>query len=107
MTRSLKVLPEAKQDLIELQQFYEKQAIGLGDYCVDNVIADLDRLKFFAGIHPQVYGYYRSLVHRFPLSIYYTILSDEIVVVAVLDNRKNPKTAYKRLSKNNAFIRRL
>jgi len=99
MTRSLKVLPEAKQDLIELQQFYENQAIGLGDYCVDHVISDLDRLSFFAGIHPQVYGYYRSLVHRFPLSIYYTILADEIIVVAVLDNRKNPRNAHKRLSK--------
>lgn len=97
MTYRLKLLPEARQDVKTLRQFYDKQAFGLGEYCIDAIVADLDRLKFFAGIHPKVFGYYRSLVHRFPVSIYYSVIMDEVVIAAILDNRKNPKKIYKTL----------
>jgi plasmid stabilization system protein ParE len=99
MTYRLKLLPEARQDVKDLQQFYNKQAVGLGEYCIDAIVTDLDRLRFFAGIHPKVFGYHRSLVHRFPVSIYYAVMYDEVVVAGILDNRKNPKKIYKTLLK--------
>lgn len=95
MTFCLKLLPEAEQYVRDLRQFYDNQVSGLGDYCADAIVTDLDRLKFFAGIHPKVFGYYRSLVHRFPLLIYYSVIKDEVIIVGILDNRKSPKKTYK------------
>jgi plasmid stabilization system protein ParE len=100
MTYSVRLLPEAYQDLQNLYHFYEVQTEGLGQYCVDSVFVELDRLAFFAGIHLKALGYHRALTKRFPLSIYYTFNTEEVVVVAILDNRAHPQKRISRLAKN-------
>jgi len=37
--------------------------------------------------------------HRFPYSIYYIIEKEQIIILAVFHQKRNPKTAVKRLKK--------
>ncbi len=80
----------AQQDLVEGHRFYERQSAGLGDYFLDSVLADLESLQLYAGIHVLHFGYHRLLTKRFPFAIYYRIEGDLIRVYAVLDCRRNP-----------------
>ena len=91
------VLREAVDDLDAGYAFYDEREKGIGNYFYDNLIADIESLSIFAGIHTQVEGLYRVLSKRFPYAIYYQI-SDEIAyVVAVLPMRRNPAWLEKKL----------
>jgi hypothetical protein len=71
--------------------FYERQQVGVGDYFLDSLYADIDALALYAGIHPKSDGrLHRSLAERFPFAIYYELKGDLATVVAVLDCRQNP-----------------
>jgi hypothetical protein len=97
--RKIRLLDEAYLDLQTGHLFYEKQATGLGVYFLDSLIADIDSLAVYAGIHPICIGrYYRMLSKRFPFAIYYRIQSEEVLVYAVLDCRRKPAWVRERLS---------
>ncbi len=57
---NVKISSDAEIDIREGYWFYEKQAVGLGEYFRDCIIADIDSLKFYGGIHESAYGYQRS-----------------------------------------------
>ncbi len=65
----IQITEEAEFDLADGFWFYERQMSGLGDYFLSSLIADIDSLAFYAGIHEQVFGYHRSLSKRFPFAI--------------------------------------
>lgn len=71
-------------DLADGFWFYERQLSGLGDYFRSCLIADIEALAYYAGIHETVYGYHRSLSKTFPFAIYYRVDDDAVTVVAVL-----------------------
>lgn len=77
--------------------FYEKQQQGLGDYFVDSIIADIESLHLYAGIHAMYFGYHRLLAKRFPFAIYYLFSGNEVRIYAILDCRKNPSLLSQRL----------
>ena len=64
---------DAEADLAEGYWFYERQSLGLGDYFRSCLIADIDSLSYYGGIHEIALGYHRSLSKRFPFCIYYTL----------------------------------
>ncbi len=80
----------ARQDLIEGHRFYERRSAGLGDYFVASILADIESLHLYAGIHVLHLGYHRLLTKRFPFAIYYRIEGDLVRVYAVLDCRRDP-----------------
>jgi len=86
----IKVLDEAEKDIENGIYFYEAQNKGLGRYFLDTIMADIDSLLIYAGIHIKIKGYYRLLSKRFPFSIYYKIKDETIYIYAVLDCRQNP-----------------
>ena len=47
---------DAEEDLIEGYWFYERQSPGLGDYFRSCLIADIDSLAYYGGIHAIEYG---------------------------------------------------
>ncbi len=63
----IQVLTAAINDLNNGRLFYQQQGEHLGDYFLDSLFSDIDSLIVYAGIHQQVFGYYRMLAHRFPL----------------------------------------
>lgn len=93
----VKILEPAEEDLETAYLFYERQSQGLGAYFLDSIYSDIDSLVFFAGIHPQVFGYHRLLAKRFPYAIYYRVNDNTVIVTAVLDCRQNPVQIIKRL----------
>jgi len=93
------VLEEAAEDIEQARSFYDAQALGIGDYCVDSLLASIERLGLFHGIHSRHFGFYRMLADRFPFGIYYLKKEREIQVFAVLDLRRNPLWIRKELSK--------
>jgi len=96
---NIEVLDEAEDDIANGIHFYESQSQGLGAYFLDTILADIDSLYIYAGIHVQISGYYRLLSKRFPFSIYYKIKNTTAYVYAVLDCRQNPSWLESRLAK--------
>ncbi|MEJ8855392.1 type II toxin-antitoxin system RelE/ParE family toxin [Variovorax robiniae] len=94
----IELLPSAQADLQTGFWFYEMQADRLGDYFLDCLIADIESLRLFAGIHPRSHGdFHRTLSKRFPFAIYYEVVDDVAIVTAVLDCRQNPASIRARL----------
>jgi len=95
----IRILDAASQDLIAGARFYEKQEAGLGEYFIDSLFSEIDSLLIYAGIHPVFFGaYHRMLAKRFPFAIYYKIAENMVSIHAVLDCRRNPAWARKRLN---------
>ena len=95
---TIEILEQAKQDLVDGYQFYEKQQPGVGDYFLNSLFADIDALKLYAGIHEVAFGYHRSLAKTFPFAIYYLMAGELVQVYAVLDCRIDPSTTRARLA---------
>jgi len=89
---------DAEDDLIEGYWFYERQQSGLGDYFRSCLISDIESLAYFGGIHEKVHGLYRALSNRFPFCLYYRMEQENVIVVAVIDARRNPSWIRNRLS---------
>lgn len=94
----IRILPPARFDLIDGYWFYEEREIGLGDYFIESILADMDSLVLYAGIHATHFGKHRMIASKFPHSIFYIINSNEIQIHAVLDNRRNPDWISERLN---------
>ncbi len=92
------ILDEAANDLAAGQTFYDQRERGVGDYFWDSLIADIESLFIFAGVHVSQYGLYRMLAKRFPYAIYYDINAEIVQVIAVLPLRRNPAWLEKKLS---------
>jgi len=84
------ILREAAIDLSEGKDFYDQREMGVGDYFWDSLIADIESLVIYAGIHNKKYGFHRMLAKRFPYSIYYEIKNEIAYVVALLPMRRDP-----------------
>jgi len=89
---------DAEADIAEGYWFYEEQREDLGEYFRNCIVADIDSLAFYGGIHEIAYGYHRKLASRFPFVIYYTVDDEIVTVVAVLDARRDPSWTRERLS---------
>lgn len=84
------VLEEATADLEEGRAFYDRLEAGIGDYYVESLLSDLERLRLFHGIHTRHLGCFRALSGRFPFGIYYLNEIDAVRVIAILDLRREP-----------------
>ena len=96
----VQISSDAELDILDGFRFYEDQSVGLGEYFRDSIVADIDSLKFFAGIHELAFGHHRMLSKRFPFAVYYDLdRKDELVtIIAILDCRRNPSWTRDRLS---------
>lgn len=97
----VEILDSAEIDMEDGFHFYERQSSGLGSYFLDSLYSDIDSLVYYGGIHCVVFGYYRLMSKRFPFAIYYKVSGDTIIVMAVLDCRRNPSWIRKRLMEGN------
>ena len=69
--RTVVVLTEAAEDIEQARIFYDEQESGIGDYCADSLVADIESLVLYHGIHSRHFGFFRMLADRFPFGIYY------------------------------------
>jgi hypothetical protein len=96
--RRVVILDEAADDIEAARDFYDAQQPGIGDYCADSLVADIESLALYHGIHLQQFGFHRMLANRFPFGIYYLEAKTETQVCAVLDLRRDPGWIRKELA---------
>ena len=80
MQMNIVALEEVYLDLVIGRSFYEKQSIGLSDYFRDSILADIESLWLYVGIHIKMYNVYRLLFKGFPYGIYYEF-NDNIATI--------------------------
>lgn len=74
----LEILDWAERDLVAGYRFYEAQRIGLGDYFLDSLYAEIDSLILFGGMHGVIAGYHRLLSRIFPYAVHYKVSRNTI-----------------------------
>jgi plasmid stabilization system protein ParE len=83
----------AETELREAAAFYEAAENGLGARFLDEVEAAVVRIRCnpeaWAPMSPRTR---RCRTHRFPFGLFYQIRSDEILIVSVMDLRRDPKS---------------
>lgn len=95
------VLKEVVDDLNDGKAFYEQNESGLGEYFWDGLLADIESLAIYAGVHVREHGLYRMLSKRFPCGVYYEIADQNVYVIAVLPMRRDPAWIKTRLRKRS------
>lgn len=99
--RQVVVLVEAAADIEAARDFYDSLEPGVGGYCADSIVADIQSLALYHGIHVRQFGLYRMLAHRFPFGIYYREAENETQVCAVLDLRRDPSWIRAEMERRN------
>jgi len=86
------VRPAASGDVEDAYRWYEAQQAGLGEEflaaandLMESIIANPLQ---FPIIHRQTR---RALLRRFPYGLFYRIIDDQVVVVACMHARRNPR----------------
>ena len=89
--RRVRFLGAARAELREAVEFYDGRVSGLGD----DFAAEIQRAVQQVGQHPNhgspyLTGSRRVLLKRFPFSVVYQTVGDEVVIVAVVHQRRRP-----------------
>lgn len=92
MTVSVRLRPEAEQDLADAAAWYEEQLPGLGNRFLDEVLSTFSAIAEAPLRYPMLHrDTRRALIHRFPFGIYFRVESTAIVVLAVMHGSRNPR----------------
>jgi len=82
----------AELELKEAMDFYESARTGLGAEFLAEVEATTNLIESFplawTSLSPRTR---RCRTHRFPYGLFYQVRSDEILIVSVMDLRRDPK----------------
>lgn len=82
----------AELDVAEAQVWYETQRSGLGAEFHSEISRIFTVLTETPLIYPVLYrGVRRALVHRFPYLVWYSVVGEEVSVLACTHARQNPK----------------
>lgn len=90
---NVRFLPDARLDFDEALAWYAERRPSLGLEFVAAVDAMIDVIAEHPERYPQWLrrgGYRRAVLTRFPYSVFYRLLPDEIEVVAVAHARRDP-----------------
>lgn len=91
------ILEDAAQDMLDGKAFYELQTQGVGSYFWDSIIADIESLYIYAGVHERHHELFRMLSRRFPYAIYYQLNNNTAQILAILPIRRDPQWIFNRL----------
>jgi plasmid stabilization system protein ParE len=91
MIARLLIRPEAQGDLEEAVLWYEEQRPGLGEVFAAKIFGLLQQIagspNQFPAVGPDVR---RGLLRRFPHAVYFVLEEDEVVIIAILHQRRDP-----------------
>ena len=92
MTPRLVFRPEAEAELLDARNWYEAERVGLGAVFAAAVETTVTAILQNPLAHPRVKGdTRRALVRRFPYAVYFHPTGDEIIVLAIMHGRRNPR----------------
>jgi plasmid stabilization system protein ParE len=82
----------AERDLEEAEDWYNEQQFGLGSEFHETINDLFARLAENPRIYPRVHGeVHRAVLRRFPYLVYFLIEGSDVIVLAVLDSRRDPR----------------
>jgi hypothetical protein len=91
MSLSLRLLPQAVEDIRETSFWYDGRLLGLGDEFVAQLNRVLDLIEARPTSFPLVARSVRkALLSRFPYCVYFSVREDELVVLAVVHGKRKP-----------------
>lgn len=90
---------DAENDIVNAIAFYDSSGLNVGNYFLLSIMADLQSLSLFGGIHSKRSGYHCMAAKRFPFAIYYSLIDDTVYVIAILDERRGPAWINRRLGR--------
>ncbi|GCL40140.1 hypothetical protein SR1949_52740 [Sphaerospermopsis reniformis] len=83
--------PWAEQELTDAINYYEQQKTGLGLEYLEAVEQVVNCLMYYPEIGAKVRGSIRRLViPKFPYSLLYRVLEEEIRILAVAHHKRKP-----------------
>ena len=86
------VRPAAAADVEDVYRWYERQQVGLGDEFLAAANAVMKSVVAHPLRFPIVHRLTRRAhIRRFPYGLYYRIVEDQIVVVACMHARRDPR----------------
>ena len=84
-------LGPAEAEMLGAAEFYEGQALALGQDFLDEVQSAIEGLKLNPSSGGLVRGEIRRrFLRRFPFGILYRVDQDEIVIIAIMHLRRRP-----------------
>ena len=84
-------LHPAEEEMAEASLFYEGASSGLGNDFLDDVQRIIERLREHPYLGQTVApNLRRTLLHRFPFSIIYSVETDAILIIAVAHYGRRP-----------------
>lgn len=87
----------ATADLAKAYQWYEAEAPGLGEELLAAVAAAVASAADMPELYPVVRGDVRRLVvDRFPYGVFYRVVRERVVVIAVVHHRRDPARWHRR-----------
>ena len=82
---------EAEEDIESAFEWYEQQQVNLGLRFVEEIELKFQEIEEYPALHKEMMGNVRrALCKRFPYSIYFMQSNTDVVVMAVLHQRRNP-----------------
>ncbi len=88
---------DAQADFLAGIAFYDANGTSVGNYFRQAILADLHSLSLYGGVHSIRFGFHCMPAKRFPFAIYYAVSDDDVLVIAILDERRDPQWIEARL----------
>jgi len=81
----------AHKELEDARAYYNLQQENLGERFKEHIKESIDNIIEFPTLYPKITDeLHRVVVHKFPYSIFYTILDERIVIVSIAHQHRKP-----------------
>ncbi len=92
MKYNIRFVDEIEDDLLDSYQWYQNKSSGLGADMLDEIYNKFDQVVATPQIYQKVFNEFRrALLNRFPLSVYYLVENDYVVIYGVFHTRQDLK----------------
>ena len=101
MSRELIYLPAASQEFLEGKDYYEELSPGAGGQRFENAFKEAIRqIKDGLVTHAVAFEHFHRVnLRKFPYALYYRLVGEKAVIVAVLYSRWRPKRIQRALGR--------
>jgi hypothetical protein len=93
------VKESAKEEVIEIVDWYDYKQIGLGERFYKELLLEFEKIKQ----QPTIYAYYkkefrRAVLKNFPYLVIFKVTAQEIVIYSVIYGGRDPELINKRIT---------
>jgi len=82
---------QAHTEIEDAEEYYNLQQNGLGDTYKSDLKNSIENIKRFPNLYPNITtNIKRTVLHRFPYSIFYALKKDIILIISVAHQHRKP-----------------